>query len=72
MRMEHRDCLSKMWNVYILRHVCNLCTYVCVCMYAWLAANCSELLSCFPVLAFTAHCLLQGKEKAASTQKCHS
>jgi len=70
--MECGDCLIKMGNVYVQRRAYHLCTYVCVCVDTCLAANCSEPLSCFPVLAFTVHCLLQGKEKAGSTQKCHS
>lgn len=70
--MECGDCLIKMRNVDIQRRVCHLCTHVCVCMYTCLAANCSEALSCFPALAFTVRCLLQGKAEAGSTQKCHS
>ena len=58
MRMECSDCLIKMWNVNIQRHVYHLCTYACVCMYTCLAANGSEPLSCFPVLVFTVYCLL--------------
>lgn len=65
-------CLIKMWNVYIQRNIFDLCTYVDACMCIYLAVNCSEPLSCFPVLAFTVPCLLQGKEKAGSTPKCHS
>lgn len=54
MRMERGVRLIKMCKVCIQGCVCPLCMCVCMCMYVCaytrLADNCSEHLSCFPVL----------------------
>lgn len=55
MRMESSDCLIKMCTVCIQRTIFCIYTirayvYICVCMDTRLTGNCSEHLSCFPVL----------------------